>query len=158
MAGGDVVKHGVQACVEDDERHGDPPGVVDDVGSRAALDDLHASKEVQQVHHVVGQEAEQCYSQDSVNDPHGSLGRFSLYHGNAPRSQRVTHQDDQGGQQGTKGQGQEAVHPQTRVPLLLGEILKASVFARFVLGFQRSHEDEDQNSRSNGAPERRAHD
>lgn len=159
MAGGDVVKHRVQACVEDDERHGDPPGVVDGVASGAALDDPHASKQVQQVHHMVGQEAEKHYRQDGVNDPHGFLGCFSLYQGNAPRSQRVTHQDDQGGQQGTEGQAQEAVRRQARVPLRLGKILKARVASRFVLiGFQRSHEDKDQNSHSNGAPEHHAHD
>lgn len=159
VAGGDVVKHGVQACVEDDQRHGDPPGAVDDAGRRAALDDLHVSEEVQQVHHVVGQEAEQHYRQDGVNDPHGFLRRSSLDPGNAPGGQRVAHQDDQGGQQGAKGQAQEAVRPQTRVPLRLGEILEAPVLAVFVLvGFQRSHEDEDQDGHSNGAPERRAHD
>uniref|UniRef100_A0A3B4TH32 PHD and ring finger domains 1 n=1 Tax=Seriola dumerili TaxID=41447 RepID=A0A3B4TH32_SERDU len=58
------------ACVQDDEGHGDPSGVVDGIRGGAALDDFHASKEVQQVHQVVGQEAEQRDTQDGVNDPH----------------------------------------------------------------------------------------
>lgn len=111
MVGGDVVKQRVQARVEDDERHGDPPGVVDDVGGDAAPDHVRASKQMQQVDDVVGQEAEQHDSQDDVDDPHGFLGCLTLYLGNAPRSQRVTHQDDQGGQQGADDQAQEAVRP-----------------------------------------------
>ncbi|KAG7221668.1 hypothetical protein INR49_000035 [Caranx melampygus] len=51
VAGGDEVKHGVQAGVEGDKPHGDAPGVVDDVGGGAAVDDVHASQQVQQGAH-----------------------------------------------------------------------------------------------------------
>lgn len=158
MAGGDVVKHGVQASVEDDQRHGDPPGVVDHVGSRAALNDAHASEQVQQVDYVAGQEAEERDGQDGVDDPHRLLGCFGLYPGDAPGSQRVTQQDDQGGHQGTKGEGQNAVGRQAGAPLGFGEILKAAAASGFLLaGGQRTHENEDQHGHGHGAPERRAH-
>lgn len=158
MTCGDIIKHRVQACVEDDKGHGDPPGVVDGIGRRAALDDVHSSEEVQQINHMAGQEAEQCDTQDGVNDSHGSLGSFSLYLGNAPCDQWVTHQDDQGGQKGAKDQAQQAVHHQARVPLNLGKVLKAVDASSFVcIGLQRSHEDEDQYSHSNDAPERHTH-
>lgn len=159
MAGGDVVQHRVQACVEDDQRHGDPPGVVDGVGSGAALDDVHAAKEVQQIDDMVGQEAEQRYRQDGADHLHSFSGRFCLYPWNSPRSQRVTHQDDQGGQQGAEAQADEAVSRQARAPLILGEVLKASLASWFVfVGLQRSHEDEDQYSHSNCDPEQRTYD
>lgn len=159
VAGGDVVKHRVQAGVQDDQSHGGPPGVVDDVGGGAALDDAHASEKVQQVDHMAGQEAEDGDGQDSVDHSHRFLGCFGLYFGNAPCSQRVTHQDDQGRQQGAKDQTQEAVRHQARAPLSFGKVLKAAVASRFILfGRQRTHEDEDQNGHSDGAPERHAHD
>lgn len=59
VAGGDIVEYRVKTCVEGDERHGDPPGVVDGSAKGAVLDHLPAVKEVQQVHNVVRQEAEQ---------------------------------------------------------------------------------------------------
>ena len=159
VAGGNVVKHRVQACVEDDECHRDPPGVVDGVGSGAALDDVHAAKEVEQIDDMVGQEAEQRYRQDGADDPHSFSGHFCLYLGNSPCSHRVTHQDDQGGQQGAEGQADEAVSRQARAPLVLGEVLKASVASWFVfVCLQRSHEDEDQYSHSNCNPEQRTYD
>lgn len=158
MAGGDVVEHRVQASVEDDQRHGDPPGVVDHVGRRAALDHAHASEQVQQVNHVVGQEAEERDGQDGVDDPHRLLGRFGLYLGDPPGSQRVAQQDDQGGQQRAKGEAQNAVGRQAGVPLGFGEVLKAAAASGFLLaGGQRTHEDEDQHGHGNGEPERRAH-
>lgn len=159
VAGGDVVKHRVQAGVEDDQSHGDPPGIVDDVGGDAALDDTHASEKVQQVDHMAGQEAEDHDGQDGVDHSQRFLGCFGLYFGNAPCSQRVTHQDDQGRQQGAKDQTQEAVRRQSGAPLSFGEIFKAAVASRFIpLGLQGTHEDEDQNGHSDGAPECRAHD
>lgn len=154
VAGGDVVKHGVQAGVEDDQSHGEAPGVVDDVCGRAALDDLHALQQVQQVDHVVRQEAQQRYGQDGVDDSHGFSGRSRLYLGDAPGGQRVTHYDDQGGQQGAEREAQHAVPHQTRGPLVSGEILEASAGPRRVrFGLQRPHEDKDQYSHSNSTPE-----
>lgn len=159
MAGGDEVKHRVQAGVEDDESHGDAPGVVDDVGGGAAVDDVHASQQVQQVHQVVGQEAEQHDGQDGVDDPQGSLGRFGFYHGDAPGDQRVTHEDDDGGKQGAEDQTQHAVGPQTRLPLFFGEVLETAVRSGCVsLGFQGAHEEEGHHGNPGHTPQRHAHD
>lgn len=127
VAGGDVVEHGVEAGVEDDERHGDAAGVVDGVGGGAAADDVHAAQQVEQVDEVVGQEAEQHDGQDDVDHPQGPARRFGLDGGDAPGDQRVAHQDDDGRQQRAEDQTQHAVRPQPRLPLLLGEVLEAAV-------------------------------
>lgn len=133
--------------------------MVDGVDQKAALDDPHPSQEVQQVRHVVWQEAEQRYGQDGVNDLHGLLGGFSPYPGDALRRQRVAHQDDDGWHQGAQDQAQQAVPQQAAVPLLLGEILEAAVASGCVrVGVQGPHEDEDQHGHRHHAPEHNAHD
>lgn len=127
VASGHVVEHGVQTCVEDDERHGDPPSFVDGMTSGAALDDVHTLEEMQQVNHMVGQEAEHCDGQDGVNDLHSFLGCFGPNPRNASCCKRVAHQEDRGGQQGGKEQAYYAVRPQSLVPFCLGKVLKAAV-------------------------------
>ncbi|PWA31887.1 hypothetical protein CCH79_00006413, partial [Gambusia affinis] len=109
VAGGYVVEHRVQACIEDDERHGNSSGVVDGSPDGAVLDDLQALKKVQEVNHMVWQEAEQCDGQDGVDDPHSLLSCLGADHGNAFGCQRVAHHDDNGGHQGAKNQADYTV-------------------------------------------------
>uniref|UniRef100_A0A3P8WKI5 RING-type domain-containing protein n=1 Tax=Cynoglossus semilaevis TaxID=244447 RepID=A0A3P8WKI5_CYNSE len=125
VAGGDVVKHRIQTGVKGDEGHGDPAGDEDLVGGGATLDDIHSSEKVQQIHNMVGQEAEQRDGQDGVDDPHRPLGCFGLDQGDSPRSQWVTHQDDERGQQRAEDETEHGVCPQARVPLVFGKVLKA---------------------------------
>lgn len=136
VAGGDVVKHRIQAGVKGDEGHGDPAGDEDLVGGGATLDDIHSSEKVQQIHNMVGQEAEQRDGQDGVDDPHRPLGCFGLDQGDSPRSQWVTHQDDERGQQRAEDETEHGVCPQARVPLVFGKVLKAAVASWFIhVGF-----------------------
>lgn len=78
VVGGHVVEDRIQARVEGDERHGNPPRIVDGIAGGAVLNDVHALQEVQQVDHVVGQEAEHRDGQDGTYDLDGLLGRFGL--------------------------------------------------------------------------------
>lgn len=158
VAGGDVVKHRIQTGVKGDEGHGDPAGDEDLVGGGATLDDIHSSEKVQQIHNMVGQEAEQRDGQDGVDDPHRPLGCFGLDQGDSPRSQWVTHQDDERGQQRAEDETEHGVCPQARVPLVFGKVLKAAVASWFIhVGFQGSHEDEDEHSHTGHTPQHYAH-
>lgn len=155
VAGGGVVQHRVQAGVEDNQSHGDPPGVVDGVFSRAALDDVPASQKVQQIHNMVGQKAEQHDGDDGVDDSHCFLSHSGPDPGDPPCRQRVAHQDDDGWHQGAKNQTQQAERSQTCVPLIFCEVLKAAVAPR--VSFQRSHEDKDQHRCTDHTPQDHAY-
>lgn len=107
---------------------------------------------------MVGKEAEHRDDQDGVDDLHGSLRCSGSNRGDAPRSQRVTYQNDHGGQQGAEEQTKDAVRTQPLVPLFLGKVLEAPVVAISVhFSFQWPHEDEDQDGDPSCAPERHGH-
>ena len=111
------------------------------------------------MHHVVGQKAEQRDGQHSEDDLLGPAGRLAADAGDATHGQWVTHQDDDGGQQGAEDQAECAVVRDAATPLALGKVLEAAAAAGravLVLALQWAHEDEDEDGDAEGHPEERA--
>ncbi|CAB1336608.1 unnamed protein product, partial [Coregonus sp. 'balchen'] len=79
---------GVQTAVEADQSQGHTPGIVDGIGIGTVMDGPSTAEQVQEVNHMVWQEAEQGDSQDGVDDPQGSTGRVGPDESDAPCHQR----------------------------------------------------------------------
>lgn len=136
----EVVEQGVEAAVEADQGHGDAAGLVDGICPGAVEDDVHAAHQMQQVDRVVRQEAQQRDGQDGVDHAPRLARRARPDAADAAGHQRVAHQDNHRGHQRAEHQAEDAVGPQTPVPLLLTEALEAPL----LLALGRVGQDEGQ--------------